>query len=45
MMFSNVRLEAPGAGPAHKRRIEQAAAARMPYLLTFGKISWANTRH
>ena len=39
MMFSNVQLEAPGAGPAHLRRIEQAAAARMPYLLTFGKTS------
>ena len=39
MMFSNVQLEAAGAGPAHMRRIEQASAARMPYLLTFGKTS------
>lgn len=37
MMFSTVNLEAPNAYDAHRRRIDQAAAARVPYLLTFGK--------
>jgi len=36
MMFSTVSVEAPDSVPAHWRRIEQAAAARIPYLLTFG---------
>ncbi len=36
MMFSTVGVEAPNSVPAHQRRIEQAAAARIPYLLTFG---------
>lgn len=39
MMFSTVMLEAPGAGAAHQRRIDQAAAANIPYLLTFGKTA------
>lgn len=39
MMFSTVNLEAPNALDAHLRRIEQAAAARIPFLLTFGKTS------
>jgi sugar phosphate isomerase/epimerase len=39
MMFSTVMLEAAGAGAAHKRRVDQAAAAGIPYLLTFGKTS------
>jgi sugar phosphate isomerase/epimerase len=39
MMFSTVQLEEPNAGTAHLRRIEQAAAAGIPYLLTFGKTS------
>lgn len=39
MMFSTVHLEADGAGRAHARRIEQAAAARIPFVLTFGKTS------
>ncbi len=39
MMFSSVQLEEPGAAGAHLRRIEQAAAARMPFLLTFGKTA------
>ncbi|MFN7934425.1 MAG: TIM barrel protein [Bryobacteraceae bacterium] len=37
MMFATVHLEAANALPVHLRRIEQAAAARIPYLLTFGK--------
>ncbi len=37
MMFSTVNLEAPNALDAHLRRIEQAAAAKIPFLLTFGK--------
>jgi sugar phosphate isomerase/epimerase len=37
MMFSTVNLEAPTALDAHLRRIEQAAAAKIPFLLTFGK--------
>lgn len=39
MMFSTVNLEAPNALAAHLRRIEQAAAARIPFLLTFGKTT------
>jgi sugar phosphate isomerase/epimerase len=39
MMFSTVMLEAAGAGAAHKRRVDQAAAAGIPYLLTFGKTA------
>jgi len=37
MMFSGVNVEAPEALPVHTRRIEQAAAAKIPFLLTFGK--------
>jgi len=37
MMFSTVQLEEPTAADAHLRRIEQAAAAGIPYLLTFGR--------
>ena len=39
MMFSTVNLEAPNALTAHLHRIEQAAAARIPFLLTFGKTT------
>ncbi|WP_080507699.1 sugar phosphate isomerase/epimerase family protein [Bryobacter aggregatus] len=39
MMFSTVNLEAPQALDAHLRRIEQAAAAKIPFLLTFGKTT------
>ena len=39
MMFSTVQLEAPNAREAHLRRIDQAAAARIPFLLTFGKTT------
>jgi sugar phosphate isomerase/epimerase len=37
MMFATVNLEAPNALDAHLRRIDQAAAAKIPFLLTFGK--------
>jgi sugar phosphate isomerase/epimerase len=39
MMFSTVQLESPDARDAHFRRIDQAAAAGIPFLLTFGKTS------
>ena len=39
MMFSRINLEAANAREGHLRRIEQAAAARIPFLLTFGKTS------
>jgi sugar phosphate isomerase/epimerase len=39
MMFSTVNLEAPNALDAHLRRIDQAAAAKIPFLLTFGKTT------
>jgi len=38
MMFSRVYVGAADSVPAHTRRIEQAAAAGIPFLLTFGKI-------
>jgi sugar phosphate isomerase/epimerase len=37
MMFSMVNLEAPDALEAHARRIDQAAEASIPFLLTFGR--------
>lgn len=37
MMFSTVFLEEPGAADAHRKRIAQAAAAKIPFLLTFGR--------
>ncbi|MBI5083276.1 MAG: TIM barrel protein [Acidobacteria bacterium] len=37
MMFSTVHLEAADALELHLRRIDQAAAAGIPFLLTFGK--------
>ena len=37
MMFSTVFLEESEAAEAHKKRIAQAAAAGIPYLLTFGR--------
>ena len=37
MMFSQLYLEAPDAVPGHTRRIEQAAAAGIPFVLTFGR--------
>lgn len=39
MMFSTVNLEAANALDAHLRRIEQASAAGIRFLLTFGKTS------
>ncbi len=39
MLFANVQLEAPEAAGAHLKRIDQAAAAGIPFLLTFGKTS------
>lgn len=39
MMFSTVNFEAPEAVDAHRRRIDQAQAAKIPFLLTFGKTS------
>ena len=38
MMFSMVYVDAPESIKAHTRRIEQAAAAKIPYIITFGKI-------
>jgi len=37
MMFSMVNLEDKDAPDLHARRIDQAAAAKIPYLLTFGR--------
>jgi sugar phosphate isomerase/epimerase len=37
MMFSTVHLEGADALDPHLRRIEQAAAAKIPFLLTFGR--------
>jgi sugar phosphate isomerase/epimerase len=37
MMFSTVFLEEPTAADAHAKRIAQAAAAGIPFLLTFGR--------
>jgi sugar phosphate isomerase/epimerase len=37
MMFATVNMEAPNGLEVHLRRIEQAAAARIPFLITFGK--------
>lgn len=39
MMFSTVQLEAPNALDIHLGRIDQAAAAKIPFLLTFGKTA------
>ena len=38
MMFSRVYVAADDSVPAHTKRIEQAAAADIPFLLTFGHI-------
>jgi sugar phosphate isomerase/epimerase len=37
MMFATVNVEAPQSVDAHLRRIEQAHAAKIPFLLTFGR--------
>ncbi len=36
LMFARTAIEAPNAVEAHLKRIEHCAAARVPYLLTFG---------
>ncbi len=38
MMFSQIYVEAPDSVAVHTRRIEQAAAAGIPFLITFGKV-------
>lgn len=38
MMFSQVYVAAPDSLPTHTRRIEQASAAGIPFLLTFGHV-------
>ena len=38
MMFSEIYVAAPESVKVHTRRIEQAAAAGMPFVLTFGDI-------
>jgi sugar phosphate isomerase/epimerase len=37
MMFSTIHLEAKDALEGHLRRLDQAAAAKIPFLLTFGR--------
>jgi len=37
MMFSMVNLESPDAADAYARRIDQAAAAGIPFIIVFGK--------
>jgi sugar phosphate isomerase/epimerase len=39
MLFSTVQLESPDAAAAHLKRIAQAAAAGIRFLLTFGKTT------
>jgi sugar phosphate isomerase/epimerase len=39
MMFSTVNMEAANGPDAHRRRIDQAHAAKIPFLLTFGKTA------
>jgi sugar phosphate isomerase/epimerase len=39
MMFAGIYVEAPDSIRVHTRRIEQAAAAGIRYIITFGKIS------
>jgi sugar phosphate isomerase/epimerase len=38
MMFAEIYVDAAESVKVHTRRIEQAAAARMPFVLTFGAI-------
>ena len=38
MMFSEIYVAHPDSVPVHTRRIEQAAAAGIPIVLTFGEI-------
>ncbi len=41
MMFSMIYVEAPNSVAVHTRRIEQAAAAGIPFIITFGKVAKA----
>lgn len=38
MMFADIYVDAPESVKVHTRRIEQAAAAKIPFVLTFGAI-------
>lgn len=42
MMFSGIYVAVENSVPAHTRRIEQAAAAGIPFVLTFGDIKRGN---
>lgn len=44
MMFSEIYVAAPDSVKVHTRRIEQAAAAGIPFLLTFGSVK-GDERH
>jgi sugar phosphate isomerase/epimerase len=37
MMFASIYVEAPDSIKIHTRRIEQAAAAKIPFIITFGR--------
>jgi sugar phosphate isomerase/epimerase len=39
MMFSTVNFEEPNAAEAYRRRVDQAHAARIPYIIVFGKTT------
>ena len=39
IMFSTVNVEAPDSVAKHRRKLEQAGAAGIPYLITFGKTT------
>ncbi|HWR51289.1 MAG TPA: TIM barrel protein, partial [Bryobacteraceae bacterium] len=41
MVFSMIYVEAPDSVKVHTRRIEQAAAAGIPFIITFGKVGEA----
>ncbi|HYO80341.1 MAG TPA: TIM barrel protein [Bryobacteraceae bacterium] len=39
MMFSTVNFEEPKAADAYRRRVDQAEAAKIPFIIVFGKTS------
>ena len=39
MMFSTVNFEAPNAADAYRRRVDQAQAGKVPFIIVFGKTS------
>jgi sugar phosphate isomerase/epimerase len=39
MMFSNVNFESPKAADAYRRRVDQAHAAKIPFIIVFGKTT------